>query len=341
MRRRGSALLLLLVATTLALGACENAPASPSAIPELSPPSAGPAAPTAAELEAIRFRTENSLQADLAHVRAVAADPTAGMEFGVPLLPSEFDELMSRSADADGIIEIVQAEAAKAPGDYCGLYLDNANEGAVTSGWKANRVLHELAIRSKLRPSAKVAFIDCRFSEPEVNRVCELLREADHDWMKAIPAELQGFGCGNMHFRVEMQISSAVPEAADQVLHHYSSLFGLPPGILTVESDGTGVSLVPWGEVRVFVARIDGTPVGDSNLSLFWKSDVPGLACGFMDVGFGVNADGKATKLPCQEGPWTIQIIETLDDVYGEGTVLVRGGETVDLRIRLTREPPA
>jgi hypothetical protein len=332
-----------LLAAALAVGCGSGPVATPSSVPAASV-EAAPA--TQEELAAIKFRTEMSLQNDLEHVRAVAADPSAGMEFGVPLLPSEFDELMSRSASVEEIIPIVQAEAAKAPNDYCGLYIDNANGGALTSGWKANRVLHELAIRSEVRPGAKLAFIDCRFSEPEVNRVCDLLREADHDWMKQIPAELQGYGCGNMNFRVEMIISSPVPDAADRVVAHYTSLFNLPGGILVAESDGTGAALRPWGKVLVTVVLPDGKPVGPNNLGLNWESiDLPGMSCGVGDVGFGVSPGGEPTELPCQEGLWRIWAFDSPGpdqdwETYGEGRVGVKGDETVKLTIKLTKEPP-
>ena len=316
---------------------CDSPPVPTSSSVLTASPAVAP--PTQEELEAIRFRTEMSLQSDLEHVRAVAADPSAGMEFGVPLLPSEFDELMSRSASVEEIIPIIQAEAAKAPNDYCGLYIDNANQGALTSGWTNNLLIHELAIRSQLRPGAKVAFIPCQFSETAVNGVCDRLREVDHDWMAAIPAEVMGYGCGNMHFRVEMSISSEVPDAARQVDEHYSTLLALPPGMFVVESDGTGVSLVKRGTLRVFVTSPDGGPVGESTLSLMFQSDVPGLACGEM-VGYGVRGDGKPSEVPCQEGRWVVQVVESLDDIYGEATVVVKANKTVDVHITLDREPP-
>jgi hypothetical protein len=339
MRRRASALLLLLA--VLVLAACENAPASPSAIPDLSTPSAEPAAPTAAELEAIRFRTENSLQADLEHVRAVAADPSAGMEFGVPLLPSEFDELMSRSANAEDIIAIVQAEAAKAPNDYCGMYLDNASEGAVTSLWKANRLVHELAIRTKVRPGAPIAFGDCRFSELEQDAAMDAIRSLDDAWLREIPAAVRGYGFDTIKNVLEMDISSAVPNAALLVRQAYEQKLGFPPGMLVVTSDGTGAALRPRGTLLVFVLRPNGQPVGANALGLTWAStDLPGLQCGVGDMGYGVPTDGSPAELPCQQGTWEIEVWERgVEDVIGGGTVQVQGGKTAKLTIRLTREP--
>ena len=333
----------VLLMAALAVGCGSGPVASPTSVPA---PTAEVAPPTQEELAAIKFRTEMSLQNDLEHVRAVAADPSAGMEFGVPLLPSEFEELMSRSANVEEIIPIVQAEAAKAPNDYCGLYIDNANGGALTSGWKANRVIHELAIRSEVRPGANLAFIDCRFSKPEVDRVCDLLREGDDAWMREIPAALQGYGCGNKNFRVEMNISSGVPDAAERVLAHYAAMFNLPAGILVVESDGTGAALRPWGKVLVTVVLPNGKPVGPNNLGLNWEStDLPSLSCGVGDVGFGVGPGGEPTELPCQEGLWRIWAFDSPGpdqdwETYGEGRVSVHGGETVKLTIKLTKDPP-
>jgi hypothetical protein len=334
----------LLIVALLTLACGSGRPSTPIETPAQTMPTLQPTEvppPTQDELAAIKFRTENSLQSDLDHVRAVALDPSAGKEFGVPLLPAEFEELMSRSANVDDIIPIIQAEAATAPNDYCGVFIDNANEGALTSGWKNNLLIHELAIRSRIQPAARLAFISCRYSKVEVDRVCDALSQADHDWMEVIPAQIQGYGCGNMHFRVEMNISSNAPDAPARVLQHYTDLLNLPPDILFVESDGSGTSLVPWGSVRVFVTRPNGKPVGDSTLSLSWESDRAGLACGIMDMGFGVPNDGKPAELPCQEGRWTIKIVESLDDVYGEGTVVVRAGKPTDLHITLDREPPA
>jgi hypothetical protein len=346
MRRRGSALLLLLMATALAVGACANAPASPSAIPDLSTPSAEPAAPTAAELEAIRFRTENSLQADLEHVRAVAADPSAGMEFGVPLLPSEFDELMSRSANAEDIIAIVQAEAAKAPNDYCGMYLDNASEGAVTSLWKANRLVHEIAIRTQVRPNARIAFRDCRWSEPEQEAAMERIRSIDYRWMEEeIPAALQGYGFDTVNDHLHMEISSAVPNAADLVRRHYEQAADLPLGMLVVTSDGTGAVLIPWGSVKVTAVDADGERLRDSmGLLMLVGLDGSGPGhCGGGDMGYTVGDDGVG-ELPCQVGRWTIAVVghwhqDTGFDVHGSARVEVREGEATKVTI-VVQDPP-
>ena len=299
------------------------------------------APPTQDELRAIEFRTANSLPADLEHVRAVAADPAAGMEFGVPLLPAEFNELMSRSANAEDIIAIVQAEAATAPSDYCGIYLDNANRGAVTSLWKANRLSHELAIRTRVRPDGLIAFRDCRFSETEQQAAMEAVRSLDDGWVREIPAAVRGYGFDTITNVLQMDISSAVPDAADLVRQGYEQRLGLPPGMLVVSSDGTGAALRPRGTLHIFVVRPNGKPVGPNGLGLSWESkDLPGLQCGVGDMGYGVPSDGSPAELPCQQGRWQIEVWQRgIEDVIGRGTAQVQGGKTAELTIVLTREP--
>jgi hypothetical protein len=341
MRLAGSTVLLL----ALALAGCQGTPGQPTggAAPTAT---AAVAPPTTAELEAITFRTENSLRADLAHVRAVAADPAARMEFGVPLLPSEFDELMSRSANADEIVTIVQEEAAKAPGDYCDVYLDNAREGAVTSLWKSNRLVHELAIRARVRPGAPIAFGDCRFSQPEQEAAMDKLRAFDHHWMEdEIPAALQGFGFDTSTNVLEMQISSAVPNAPALVRQHYEQALGFPPGMLVVTSDGTGSVLVPWGEVRVTAVDEAGNRITDE-LSVLMLVGLDGSGpgeCGGGDVGYGLGATGVG-RIPCQVGDWTIALVSDFDaetgwKIHGQARVTVREGETTKVTIEVTNPP--
>jgi hypothetical protein len=329
-------LLLVLVA----LAGCQGSPGAPT--PIVTPAAtAAPAPPTQDELRAIEFRTANSLPADLEHVRAVAADPAAGTEFGVPLLPAEFNELMSRSGNAEDIIQIVQAEAAKAPQDFCGLYLDNANEGAVASLWKANQLLHELAIRGQIRPNARVSFAGCRFSEQEQEAAMEAIRSADDAWLREIPAALRGYGFDTIKNVLEMDISSAVPNAAEIVRQGYEQRLGFPPGMLLVLSDGTGAALRPRGTLHIFVLRPSGIPVAENVLGLTWEStDLPGLQCGVGDMGYGVPADGSPVELPCQAGVWQIEVWERgNEDVIGQGRVVVKAGKIAELTIRLTRDP--
>ncbi len=331
----------LLVAIAVVLAACQPRPApsfSPSSI--TTPPAADPA--TSAELEAIRFRTDLALQADLAHVRAVALDPTAtSSDFAVPLLPAELQELQRRIVNSEAVRGFVFEEAEAHPDDYCGAYIDHENGGAVTSMWKANLQLHAAAIVLEANTLAGLAFRSCRFSETELAALTEAIGNADRDWMLEIPARATSWGTDTINNRISMNISSAVPDAAALVRAHLERQFNLADGMLVVTSDGTGAALRPGGSIRIFVVGPDGEPVGPNDLGLNWISqDLPGLRCGVGDMGYGISGTGKPTKLPCQAGVWLLQVFDDgIEDVIGEGTIELGAGKTVDLTIELERDP--
>jgi len=291
----------------------------------------------------MRLRRDIGLRADLDWVRQVAVDPSATIELTIPLLPSERAELHARGDSADAVRPIVRAEADLHPEDYCGDYLDNDHGGAFTSLWRANRLLHEAAIRLRISPFARVSFRDCRFSQAELDKVMDqIATESQGPWLQAIPAAITGWGRDDINDQVQIDVSSANPDAAAIVLAHYTAEFGLPPGMLTVESDGNGAALRPWGTVRLTVLGPDGKPVHVANdLYVEWAGDLPNLSCGVGDVGYGVSSDGTPTELPCQAGRWRISIDTGPDTtVLGSGSVTVTGDHTVDLRIELSDVPP-
>jgi hypothetical protein len=331
--------LVSVVAIALAVAACQLGPTAPSPSPTVVASPFVEVPPTQDELEAIAFRTDFGLPAELAFVRAVAANPDATLEFGVPLLPAEVAELVARGANSEAVQGIVLLEAEQHPEDYCGSYVDNQNGGALTSMWRANLAVHSAAILFKVGPAAHVAFVGCTYSETELNRVTDLLNDADRAWMAEIPALATGWGPNTSTNRIEMEISSAIPGAADVVRVHFEQLFGLPRGMLVVTSDGTGAALVPRGTINVFVTKPNGKPLGPNDLYLDWTSKVAGLSCG-EGAGYLAPRDDRPVQLPCQAGRWTIRVASGIGDVYGEGHVTVRAAKTVDLHITLTRNPP-
>jgi hypothetical protein len=298
------------------------------------------APPTEAELEAIRFRTDFGLRADLAYVRGVAANPSASShDFGVPLLPAEWAELNARQANAEAVRAVVDAEAALEPDDFCGRYLDNEHGGAFTSMWRANLEAHRLAILSKVGPTARVAFRDCTFSEAELDAAMDQLSRADQTWMAAIPARATSSSVDTIGNRIEIDISSAAPDARRRVLRHYLELLNLPAGMLYVVSDGTGAVLVPWGTVSASVVGPDGQPARKSDLSFDWISTNVGLECGGGDIGYGVSWDGRPTLIPCQAGTWTILVVASGQGTVGSAKVTVVAGKTVPVTIHVSAVP--
>jgi hypothetical protein len=293
-------------------------------------------------LEAIRFRTDLGLQADLPFVRSVAAHPLASSDdFGVPLLPAEVKELMDRSTNADALRAIVDLEADAHPEDYCGRYVDNDNGGAFTSMWRANLAIHEAAIRLNASPFAELAFVPCSFSEAQLDELTDRLFGLQNaQWMAEIPAIATGWGPNVVANRVEIDVSSRAPDAAIRIRQHLEAELQLPPGILYVRSDGNGAALRGWGQVLITVLRPNGKLVGPNALGLNWLSlGPPNLYCGTGDMGFGVSWDEEPVALPCQEGRWRIEVLSR-GVRYGFGVVEVTEDRTSKLTIKLTENPP-
>ena len=311
--------------------------------PSPAPTEAAIAAPTADELDAIRLRTEFGLRADLAYVRAVAGNPAASSaEFSIPLLPAEIAELNARAANADAIVEAINAYADLHKTEFAGLYLDQKNGGAVTTRWTAHLDEHMAAIRALVRPGARIAFGPATFTLADLEALQERI-SADMDWMRADAIVPQGVGVDVFENHVLVVVSSANGAARALITAHYAA----PPGMIEVELDGTGAALIPEGIVRGRVLDSRGKPPGNDlagELSLSWTSDGPG-DCGGDGVGHGVEASGRF-ELPCQAGGHTISIEIAVPDqdskTIGSGHVVAIGHETVGLEIRLDEPwPPA
>ncbi len=140
-----------------------------------------------------------------------------------------------------------------------------------------------------------------------------------------------------MQNRVDLAISSANAAAPALIAAH----FGVPPEMLTVTSDGTGIALLPWGKVRGRIVEADGSPPANPDaLTLGWVSDHPGPGsgdCGGGDIGYGVGDDGRF-ELPCQPGGWTISITDNSKPdrkEVGRTHVVVPPGLPVDVVIKL------
>ncbi len=237
--------------------------------------------------------------------------------------------------------QAIQDEAVAHHDDYCGRYLNNGFRddlpaGAFVSMWRANLGAHEAAIRARTDGTEPLAFVGCTYSYEELRFLTDKQFTEDAlKWLGTIPAAPWSLGPDEVANRVELDISSAVPDAADRALAHYIAEFQLPAGILHVWSDGNGAALRPWGTVRIHVLGPDGHPVRTRNgLGLEWVGDLPNLYCGVGDVGYGISADGTPTELPCQAGTWKISVTAGPDNhVVGSSTVTVTGGQTVDLKI--------
>ena len=272
-----------------------------------------PGAVTYAERRAMEVRATLGLRADLDYVRMVAANPLASsVEYEIPLLPEEIAELLGRVSTIDEVMPIVNAEADAHPDDYCGVYVDNANDGALTSLWRANLPLHEAAIRARISPDANVAFGTCAFSLKQLMAVIDQMG-ADVDWFESQRAHILGLGPDQAANKIVVEVSSLVTDLDVRL----SGRYGVPAQMFRVESDGTGAFYLPWGSVLVAILGPDGDPLDlrdqrDVDIELGARSNVRGLDCELSDVGVGEEA------FDCQAGDWTIFVEAEVPGSEGE-----------------------
>ena len=285
----------------------------------------------------MRQRQAFGLRSDLAWVQEVAADPRARMEtLDFPMLPEEDAEFGSRQHAYAAAVEVVQRYAASRVDAFGGVYIDQPNH-VVVSLWTDDPEDH-LAEINKVGAVAKpIVAREVRWSEHELRSVQD---QIDWDWFAEVDAKGQGVGVDIIGNVVDIEISSANPDAPRRIVDHYAEALGIPPEMLDVESDGTGAALLPYGTVRGIVTLADGSEPGDNNLMVDGRNDGPG-SCGGGDIGYGVGDDGRF-QIPCQVGDYTMVIEAPLPRdagwvVVGRAHVTVRSGQAVRVRIRLDR----
>jgi hypothetical protein len=135
---------MITVALAGLLGACSASSGGtliPSATVPRSTESSAASLPPEVE-DAVRFRTEFGLRADLAYIAQVARDPTATSDFGVPLLPSEVADLLRRQASATEVAPLLDAYGQQHPDEFAGWFQDQAHGGAFVVLFTANFLDH-------------------------------------------------------------------------------------------------------------------------------------------------------------------------------------------------------
>jgi hypothetical protein len=286
-----------------------QAPSATAATPDPCPSAALPPVPEpslaatidAETREAVSKRTAYGLRHDVAWVRQVATDPTAVMDFGVPMLPSETASLFARN-ELTGPVQAALGSYGHADA-FGGIYIDNEQGGVVVVLWTGDPSAHEAAIRRVLPACYPVQFRQVRWSERELRSWQDTI-SADVDWLTGIAATVTGVGADISDNVVDVEVSSANPDVADLIVAHYAA----PEGMIRVISDGTGAHLLPSGTVVGRVLMADGSVPGPNDLMLDAGSpdDPPGW-CGGGDIGYGVGEDGHI-EFPCKAGRRTILI---------------------------------
>jgi hypothetical protein len=308
MRRLGWLMAVAIVLT--AVGACGVATPSTSEVPtSLESTTVSPSIdPTLAE--AIARRRSMGLRADIAWVTAVAADPRARVFLlDIPLLPEEEAELRARQAALDEVAGWVRVHGLSNPDVYGGVYIEPARR-VVVALFTRDPEGHRQAIFRRLGRVGPLEVRQVRYTERELRALAERI-SADWEWSRTVQAAMQGVGVLTSENLVLVSISSTNPRAPAAIVAH----FGIPPDMIRVESDGTGVALMPIAWIDGVVVDADGRRVRGDDLNLNWEGAQPGR-CGGGDIGYGPGLDGSF-ELPCTPGTWTI-IVEKRGPGDGE-----------------------
>jgi hypothetical protein len=288
-------------------------PSPPSSIPQPSgdPGSASPALPSDIAA-ATRFRQEFGLRSDEAWVRAVAADREAVLDYGVPLLPFERAEIEGRATGDDAVVEAARRYLDSHADISGGIYIDQARGGIVTALVTERPDVHEAATRALIAGAARVA--------------------VHQDFLAGLPARMTSASVDLAGNRVDVAISSAVPDAAQRIATHH----GARPDQLAVRSDGTGMLLMPTGRIVGRIVAPAGTDMG--TLSPQSEADVD---IGPRDaVGIEVDRDGTFTMLGMPPTTYTVTVLLLGEEdrrVVGSARVTVPPGGVgaVEIPVRL------
>jgi hypothetical protein len=253
-----SGFLTLLMA--LAVGACAE-PTPPIPMPAEEPaevpaevPAAEPAMSQSEFDEALAVRTMYGLRADATWIRAVAADPASAIglrEFGIPLLPSELEDLQSRRWPHDLLIR-VQDYGRLFPDTYAGARINLEATGIVIS-FTDDIERHTAALANLVEAGEVVTVRSARWSLKELDRFIETV-EAEAAWFESMGLT---FKAGRLSTDNWVYAKYRGPIDLEPIILAH---FGDPPW-LQVEWDGP----LPWegprADLHIKVSDSDGQVV--------------------------------------------------------------------------------
>lgn len=275
---------------------------------------------------AMDFREQYGLRADRVWAEEVARDPTATLEYGVPLLPSEAAELGRRAAEAEELVPILQAYGAANSDEFGGLYIDQRNGGIPVVLFTANLAEHEAAIRAKLPPGARFTVREARFSERELRALQERI-VADDAELRVEGIAAIGVGADPITGTITIEVSTERTDAADVLVARYGE------AVRVTVLDPTGAYLKPPGTIEGRVVDPNGRPIAGAAINRR-----PLFADILLDtIGIGSEADGRFRLERTLPGHWRIGAEqEGFEPASVEVDVPPGGVATIEIVLRRT-----
>jgi hypothetical protein len=277
---------------------------------------APPTVPPSQLAEARQFRSKVGLRADDIWIIGVESSSAATHEFGVALTQAEAAELKRRPVVYDAIAKVVTDYAERHRTNWAGLYIDQSRGGTVVALFTDDLELHRESLLRLVAPEARLEIHQAVWTLDQLQLMADRI-STNRAWLRAIPAVLRGSGVDIRENRVVVKISSRNPDAADLLADHFKA-----SGMLDVRSDGTGVLLLPWGELVVRARDASGHPV--RGLMCVPIPDIPGA----FDDGSTYGTDRLGTcSIPVRAGAYEVQL--RIQQGSGEWKVVGHGRAVV------------
>jgi hypothetical protein len=233
---------------------------------------------------------------------------------------------------------ILRDYAAAHPESFGAIWIDQSwgTPARLASSWTRDIETHRAWLEAEIGSYASFALYDAEYTDAELQRVTDQIHD-DLMWLDTLPAAVQSLGGSGRSNRVELEVSSAVPDARALIRAHYAAKFGFDPAMLIVQSDGTGASFVDWGTVHATLELPAGGLPNGVDLMPGWEGEITGLRCGHGDAGVGFE------DLPCQQGRWANTANARRDEgdweIVGSTVVDVVAGRTTEATIKVERWP--
>jgi hypothetical protein len=268
-----------------------NGDIASSASPHVRPtPTANPWLDADRLSRAVAFRQKSGLRADEAWVRQVAANPDAQdgvIAYGVPLTPDELRAFEARITDVEAVRTVVDEYGKAHAADWAGSTQDIAT-GIVTARFAAPIAPYEAALWARVPPNARLSVVQVNWSLQSLEAIELKLRDdmvAGSPWFAENGMVVIGGGIDVRQNQLAIQVSSRRTDVDDLLEARYGAM-----GMLAVAADGTGVLLLPKGNLVGRVIDQAGAPVVGASIEL--EGSIPGAGPG-GDVGYQTSSTGR------------------------------------------------